>query len=131
MEYLFRLQFVVYRRHGTRPVLATNDETVCSDHRLLYTRCENGLWFDHVLEWWAAAKADPEHVLFLHYEDMVADPQKNIQRIADFSGIKCTPEILAKASPAPAVRLESTGVGSVSDHGGIGSKTSFQLALLR
>eukprot|EP00904_Undaria_pinnatifida_P003263 jgi/Undpi1/12938/HiC_scaffold_7.g02604.m1 len=63
-------------------------------------RCENGLWFDHVLEWWAAAKADPEHVLFLHYEDMVADPQKNIQRIADFSGIKCTPEILAKTVAA-------------------------------
>lgn len=36
--------------------------------------------------------------MFLCYEDMLADPQAHIQKIADFTGIDCTPEILAKAS---------------------------------
>ena len=60
-------------------------------------RCENGSWFNHVLEWWEAAKADPEHVMFLCYENMLAEPQEHIQKIAEFMGLECTPEILAKA----------------------------------
>lgn len=58
--------------------------------------CENGSWFDHVLEWYEASKADPEHVLFLRYEDMMADPISNVKKIADFSGIETTPEIIEK-----------------------------------
>lgn len=59
-------------------------------------RCNNGLWFKHVLEWWEAANADPEHVLFLTYEQMLADPQEQIRKIADFAGIDCTAETIAK-----------------------------------
>ena len=72
--------------------LRRNDRTDCA------SRCENGSWFNHVLEWWEAAKADPEHVMFLCYEQMLADPRAHIQKIADFIGVDCTPEILAKAS---------------------------------
>ncbi|CAM9205161.1 unnamed protein product, partial [Laminaria digitata] len=57
-----------------------------------------GSWFNHVLEWWEAANADPEHVLFLTYEQMLADRQEQIRKIADFAGIDCTPETLAKAT---------------------------------
>ncbi|CAM9623306.1 unnamed protein product, partial [Ectocarpus sp. 8 AP-2014] len=60
----------------------------------------NGPWFDHVLEWWEAANADPEHILFLHYEAMLAEPQEHIRKIADFAGIKHTPDILAKTAAA-------------------------------
>ncbi|CAM9660288.1 unnamed protein product [Ectocarpus sp. 12 AP-2014] len=60
----------------------------------------NGPWFDHVLEWWEAANADPEHILFLHYEAMLAEPQEHIRKIADFAGINYTPDILAKADAA-------------------------------
>ena len=49
-----------------------------------------------MLEWWEAAKADPEHVLFLHYEDMLKNPKENIKKIADFAGIDYTPEIIEK-----------------------------------
>lgn len=59
-------------------------------------RCENGSWFDHVLEWWEASKADPEHVLFLRYEDMVLHPAESIKTIAEFTGIEVTPEIIEK-----------------------------------
>lgn len=59
-------------------------------------RCENGSWFNHVLEWWEAANADPEHVLFLHYEAMLAEPEAHIRQIAEFAGIEHTSEIIAK-----------------------------------
>ena len=58
----------------------------------------NGPWFDHVLEWWEAANADPDHILFLQYEAMLAEPAEHIRKIADFAGIEYTPEIIAKAS---------------------------------
>ncbi|CAM9568921.1 unnamed protein product [Ectocarpus fasciculatus] len=63
-------------------------------------RCQNGSWFNHVLEWWEAAQADPEHVLFLHYENMVKEPEENIRKIADFAGIEYTPETIAKTVAA-------------------------------
>lgn len=68
--------------------------------RCTVIRCENGSWFNHVLEWWEAAKADPEHILFLHYEQMLADPEGHIRKIADFAGIEHTREIIAKVSLA-------------------------------
>lgn len=58
----------------------------------------NGPWFDHVLEWWEAAQADPEHILFLHYEAMLAEPEEHIRMIADFADIQYTQDVLAKAS---------------------------------
>ncbi|CAN0392624.1 unnamed protein product, partial [Ascophyllum nodosum] len=63
-------------------------------------RCENGLWFNHVLEWWEAANADPEHILFIKYESMLAAPEEHIRKIADFAGIRHTPDIIAKTAAA-------------------------------
>ncbi|CAN0436574.1 unnamed protein product [Pylaiella littoralis] len=65
--------------------------------------CENGSWFNHVLEWWEAAKADPEHVLFLHYESMLENPEEHIRMIAEFAGIEHTPEIIAKTATASSI----------------------------
>lgn len=59
-------------------------------------RCENGSWFNHVLEWWEAAKVDPEHVLFLHYEAMLSEPEAHIRIVAEFAGVDHTPEIVAE-----------------------------------
>ena len=61
-------------------------------------RCYGGSWFNHVLEWWEAARADPDHVLFLRYEDMLKTPEEHIRKIADFVGIPHTPDVIAKAS---------------------------------
>lgn len=49
-----------------------------------------------MLEWWEAAKADPDHVLFLHYEAIVSDPEAHIRKIADFAGIEHTDKTIAK-----------------------------------
>ncbi|CAB1104592.1 AST [Ectocarpus sp. CCAP 1310/34] len=66
-------------------------------------RCENGSWFDHVLEWHEASKADPEHVIFLRYEDILADPPTYVKKIADFVGIETTPEIIEKTVAASTI----------------------------
>ncbi|CAM9817820.1 unnamed protein product [Ectocarpus sp. 8 AP-2014] len=66
-------------------------------------RCENGSWFDHVLEWYEASKADPEHVIFLRYEDILADPPTYVKKIADFVGIETTPEIIEKTVAASTI----------------------------
>ncbi|CAN0192178.1 unnamed protein product [Scytosiphon promiscuus] len=66
-------------------------------------RCENGCWFDHVLEWYEASKADPEHVMFLQYEDMLADPATHVKKMADFVGIETTPEIIEKVVAASTI----------------------------
>ncbi|CAB1115455.1 AST [Ectocarpus sp. CCAP 1310/34] len=73
--------------------------------------CENGSWFNHVLEWWEAAQADPDHVLFLHYENLLRDPEENIRKIAQFAGIEHTPKTIAKtiqASTIDAMRQNAT-----------------------
>lgn len=59
-------------------------------------RCYGGSWFNHILEWWEAAQADPDHVLFLRYEDMLKTPEEHIRKIADFTGIPHTPDIISK-----------------------------------
>ncbi|CAM9357066.1 unnamed protein product [Ascophyllum nodosum] len=65
-------------------------------------RCYGGSWFNHVLEWWEAARADPDHVLFLRYEDMLKTPEEHIRKIADFVGIPHTPDVIAKTTAASA-----------------------------
>ena len=72
-------------------------------------RCENGSWFNHVLEWWEAANADPEHVLFLHYEAMLSEPAAHIKKIAEFAGIEHTDEVIAKVKKLETSRWPSAG----------------------
>ncbi|CAM9306503.1 unnamed protein product, partial [Laminaria digitata] len=66
-------------------------------------RCENGSWFDHVLEWHEASKADPEHIMFLRYEELLADAPASVKKIADFVGIETTPEIVKKVVAASSI----------------------------
>mmetsp|Transcript_22530 Transcript_22530/g.29484 ORF Transcript_22530/g.29484 Transcript_22530/m.29484 type:complete len:319 (+) Transcript_22530:78-1034(+) len=57
--------------------------------------CENGSWFTHVLEWWEESKTNP-NVLFLKYEDMIADPTASISKIAEFCSLDSSPEVISK-----------------------------------
>uniref|UniRef100_A0A0D9X1A3 Sulfotransferase n=1 Tax=Leersia perrieri TaxID=77586 RepID=A0A0D9X1A3_9ORYZ len=43
------------------------------------------IW-EHILGYWNASKMNPDRVLFLKYEDVLCDPIKNIERIAEFIG---------------------------------------------
>ncbi|CAM9126316.1 unnamed protein product [Hapterophycus canaliculatus] len=80
-----------------RPDTFTGDmsDLICT---FVEGRQVNGSWFDHVLEWWEAANADPGHIMFLHYEAMLANPEEHVRKIAEFAGIEHTQETLDKAS---------------------------------
>jgi hypothetical protein len=47
-----------------------------------------GSWWHHVGEWWKR-RNDPD-VLFLFYEDMLADPKACVRKIADFAGYQAS-----------------------------------------
>ena len=44
----------------------------------------NGSWFDHVLTWWQRSRQDASGMLFLKYEDMLADPGRAARAVAGF-----------------------------------------------
>ena len=48
---------------------------------------EHGRWSDHVAGWRAEASQNPSQVLWVRYEDLKADPQWEVRRIAAFLGI--------------------------------------------
>lgn len=50
----------------------------------------NGNYFEHLATWWGRRK-DPD-VLFLRYEEMVADPEGHIERIAAHMGVGSLPD---------------------------------------
>ncbi|HUM05566.1 MAG TPA: sulfotransferase domain-containing protein [Terriglobales bacterium] len=58
--------------------------------------CPHGSWGENVGTWLTARHNDPRFLL-LKYEDMVADTQRELGRVAAFVGIKADSERIAKA----------------------------------
>lgn len=55
---------------------------------------DNGDYFDHVASWWAVK--DRPNVLFVRYEDLLADPAAVIRRIAAHMGVELTDAFVAQ-----------------------------------
>ncbi|XP_075035080.1 sulfotransferase 1C1-like [Mixophyes fleayi] len=53
-----------------------------------------GSWFDHVIGWWKSK--DKQQILYVFYEDMIEDPQREIQRVMRFLGKELPEEVLQK-----------------------------------
>ncbi|KFK36076.1 hypothetical protein AALP_AA4G074200 [Arabis alpina] len=45
-----------------------------------------GPFWENVLSYWRGSLEDPEHVLFMKYEDLKAEPHAQIKRLAEFLG---------------------------------------------
>ncbi|XP_075035077.1 sulfotransferase 1C1-like [Mixophyes fleayi] len=53
-----------------------------------------GSWFDHVIGWWNSK--GKHQILYVFYEDMIEDPQREIQRVMRFLGKDLPEEVLQK-----------------------------------
>ncbi|XP_044436636.1 cytosolic sulfotransferase 5-like [Triticum aestivum] len=66
------------------------------------------LW-DQLLGYWNASKAAPERVMFLRYEQMMADPVSTDRELARFLGVPFTPAEEAAGVPADIAEMCSIG----------------------
>ncbi|XP_077303573.1 sulfotransferase 1C1-like isoform X2 [Lithobates pipiens] len=60
----------------------------------LYGKVSWGSWFDHVIGWWKAK--DRHQILYIFYEDMIEDPQREIQKVMTFLEKDLPDEVLQK-----------------------------------
>ena len=73
----------------------------------------SGAWFDHVREWreeFSAAERAGEPRLWLHYEAMLADPERAVARVADFLWPAGRPAWCDAAAIARVARVRSTSM---------------------
>ncbi|KAJ1287189.1 hypothetical protein BS78_03G411500 [Paspalum vaginatum] len=64
-----------------------------------------GPFWDHCLEYWRASVASPDRVLFLKYEDMMAEPVMHVVKLAAFLGVPFTAEEEEAGVPEQVVGL--------------------------
>ena len=55
---------------------------------------EFGLWEDHAIDW--LAQKDRENILFLSYEDLSEDTEREIRKIAKFLGLTVDQDVIDK-----------------------------------
>jgi hypothetical protein len=55
---------------------------------------ENGLWIDHVAEWYNKSIEHPDNILFFKYEDLHDNTAEIVQKIAQFIGFEYLSEEL-------------------------------------
>ncbi|KAF2620867.1 hypothetical protein F2Q68_00040753 [Brassica cretica] len=51
-----------------------------------------GPFWEHVLSYWRGSLEDPEHVLFMRYEELKSEPSTQVKRLAEFLGCPFTKE---------------------------------------
>lgn len=71
--------------HHQRTVLRRSGEMEAFVDSFLADRTSFGSWFRHIESWWPH-RNDPG-VLFLHYEDVIADLEGTVRRVSRFCGI--------------------------------------------
>lgn len=85
---------------------------------------EHGRWSDHVAGWRSELLNNPEQVLWVRYEDLKADPEGQIRRVASFLNISASDDTIArtvhgsgfKQMQAQSKRPDFFRKGEVGDH---------------
>jgi hypothetical protein len=94
--------------HFTKAVVTSGGRTYSFSDALEWT-CEGkspyGPFWDHLLGYWRASKATPERVLFLKYEEMLADQVGTIRELARFLGVPFTAAEEAAGLPLDITKL--------------------------
>ncbi|WZZ67893.1 hypothetical protein YC2023_079263 [Brassica napus] len=70
---------------------------------------------EHVLSYWRGSLEDPQHVLFMRYEEMKSAPSAQVKRLAEFLGCPFTEEEAEHGSVDKIVELCSLRNLSVGD----------------
>ncbi|XP_047051901.1 cytosolic sulfotransferase 5-like [Lolium rigidum] len=94
--------------HFTKAIVTSGGRTYSFSDVLEWT-CEGkspyGPFWDHLLGYWRASKATPERVLFLKYEEMLADQVGTIRELARFLGVPFTTAEEAAGLPLDIAKL--------------------------
>ena len=69
---------------------------------------EFGMWHEHVRGWWEVSK-ERDDILYLFYEDFIADQESYIQKVADYLGVQLSPEEMKRL-------MEVTAFSSMKDN---------------
>ena len=56
---------------------------------------EHGTWMDHVKGWRREALTNPEQVLWVRYEDILDDPEREIRRVAAHIGVPASDRLVS------------------------------------
>jgi len=84
-------------------------------------KVQRGSWFDHVLSWWA--HRDEDNLLFLTYEELKKDFDKELRKIILFLGYDLSDQVIEKIKEASS--FERMKVADFSSHQQIGDLESF------
>ncbi|CAK9303303.1 unnamed protein product [Gordionus sp. m RMFG-2023] len=63
-------------------------------HLFSHGKLVYGSWFHHVAKYWEESINNPDKILFLKYEDMKRDLEKEVRKILGFLNMEITPERL-------------------------------------
>ncbi|CAN7014576.1 unnamed protein product [Brassica rapa subsp. trilocularis] len=114
-----------------RNILESMFESFCSGVALF------GPFWDHILSYWKANLENPNHVLFMKYDEVKTDPHSQLKKLAEFLGCPfseeeekngCVDEILEMCSLSKLRSLEVNMTGESVD--GIDNKNHFRKGIV-
>ena len=89
---------------------------------------EEGDWFEHTAGWWRAkhTRACGAQILWLFFEELKADPAREIRKVADFLGVDCDDATLERVVAESSFDAMKKGTEAAAPKGAAESTTRFR-----